>query len=87
MLCLIFSVQNQYAIQMLDYSYINGRLRCTFTRLIITNNTAQDRHLNEDWYILLAHADKKGSNASDLFVAVDFTNVQIMCVYMCIHAP
>ena len=78
-----FAVQNQYAIKMLDYSYTNGRLRCNFERLIITNNTAQDRHLNEDWYILLALGNEKGSNASDPFVAVDFTNVEMMCVYMC----
>ena len=61
----LFAVQNQYAIKMLDYSYTNGRLRCSFTRLIITNNTAQDRHLDEDWYILLAHGREKGLNASD----------------------
>ena len=82
-----FAVQNQYAIKMLDYSYTNGRLRCSFTRLIITNNTAQDRHLDEDWYILLARGYEKGSEASDPFVAVDFTNVEMMCVYMRIHVP
>ena len=82
MLCLVlFTVQNQYAIKMLNYSYTNGRLRCSFTRLIITNNTAQDRHLNEDWYILLALAPEKGLNASDLFVVVNFTNVE-MCVFL-----
>lgn len=59
---------NQYAIKMVDYSYINGRLRCDFTRLIITNNTAQDRHLNEDWYILLAYSDEKGTKDSRLTV-------------------
>ena len=75
--CLL-AAQNQYAIKMVDYSYINGRLRCDFTRLIITNNTAQDRHLNEDWYILLAYSDEKGSTASDPFVAVDLTNVEMM---------
>ena len=57
---LFLAIQNQYAIKMLEYSYINGRLKCNFTRLIITNNTEQDRHLNGNWYILLALGHERG---------------------------
>ena len=57
---LFFVIQNQYAIKMFNYSYSDGRLRCNFTRLIITNNTDQDRHLNDNWFILLAHGNERG---------------------------
>ena len=60
------SLQNQYAIKKLASSYTNGRLYCKFTRLIITNNTAQDRHLNDSWWIFLARGVEKGTSDSHL---------------------
>lgn len=57
---------NQYAIHLQNSSFTDGRIKCSFSRLIITNNTQQDRHLNESYYIFLAYGSERGTPTSAL---------------------